>query len=192
MFNRGCYYRISEAQTLGFKTDAVLRMPKILEGFLNLAFENYLSQRLRWCLFGEICYCATAVEFLVWFSGPGSKAQEPRAQASHAGSPCQFPTHLAVFLMLFCLSVNQSGYAFPQCPQSTSQTGAQVVQSLLIVVQESQNAPQQLVPVGLHRSSAISLKALAVKERPENVPVKFLCGRRPSRKLRLLMRILYL
>lgn len=131
----------------------------------------------------------SAVEFLVWFSGPGSKAQEPRAQASHVGFPCQSPARLAVFLMLFC----QSGDSFLQCPQSTSQTGAQVVQSLLIIVQESQDAPQQLVPVSSHRSSPVSLKALAVNERPEDVPVKFLCGRRrPSRKLRLLMRILYL
>lgn len=46
--------------------------------------------------------CVSAVEFLVWFSGPGYKAREPRDQASHTGFPCRSPACLALFLMLFC------------------------------------------------------------------------------------------
>lgn len=37
LFNRVNYYMKSES--LGFKTDAVLEIPRILEGFLNLVFE---------------------------------------------------------------------------------------------------------------------------------------------------------
>lgn len=48
--------------------------------------------------------CVSAVEFLVWFSGPGYKAQEPRDQASHTGFPCRSPACLALLLMLFCQS----------------------------------------------------------------------------------------
>lgn len=36
------------------------------------------------------------MELLVWFSGPGYKAQELRDQAPHTGFPCRSPARLVV------------------------------------------------------------------------------------------------
>lgn len=55
----------------------------------------------------ETCYCVSAVEVLVCFSGPGYKAQEPRDQASHIGFPCWF------LGSILCFSVSHEGYTFP-------------------------------------------------------------------------------
>lgn len=71
------------------------------------------------------CYYESAVELLLWLSGPRYEGQELCDHASHTGSPCQAPAHLAGCLSF---SVSREGNTVPQCLESLSQPGSGVVQ----------------------------------------------------------------
>lgn len=99
-----------------------------------------------------------------------------------------------LLLMLFCQSWGIHISIVPVVHIMARVSGVTETSCLLIIVQESRDAPWQLAPVGLRGRSLVGLKALAVKREtrgcPSEVPLWKEKGRL-SRKWRLLMRILY-